>query len=179
MPEAEPPTNTDAADEFRLKGNAAYKAGRLNDGKKLSIKTWIHDLKLMFLYISALELYMQALSLSENDLKILSNISAAKYEIGDYQGCIETTEDCFKFVGDDEKQKHYRLLVRRAKCYFYLGMFDEFSKTIQELPEFATKGLLEDMMRIMKSRSEGVALAEKMDKKLADNFSLYKQSMYG
>ena len=68
------------------------------------------------------------------DPVILSNISSAKYELGDYEGCLATLQDISTTGSVLRNTKKWRLLLlRKVKCLLYLQRFDECMGSIEDL----------------------------------------------
>jgi thioredoxin-like negative regulator of GroEL len=67
--------------------------------------------------------------LDAGDPAPLRTLSSAKYETGDYEGCITAIHDALPLENDATKRN--ALTVRKAKCYFNLNRLDEAEQTLK------------------------------------------------
>lgn len=114
-------TNDDAA-EARASGNDFYRAGKLFAGKPSST----HIVWQYFNIFSAEKAYTKAAALAPHDSSPVSNLSAVRYEMGDYKGAIAHIKEAISLSvhGADDISKKDRLYSRLAKCFLYLLDFD-------------------------------------------------------
>lgn len=100
LPESPNNSKTITAGDLRQKGNELYKAGSFS---------------------KAIEAYNTALRSKGEDSALLSNLSCAKFEIGNYEGCLDAILRALR--GDVMLEKAKQLCLREIKCYFNLGKF--------------------------------------------------------
>ncbi|KAI5855203.1 hypothetical protein BZA05DRAFT_472108 [Tricharina praecox] len=74
-------------------------------------------------YADAVTNYLSAINLDPADVAARRCLSSARFENGDYQGCLATIKDTLP-LETDEKNK-VGLRIRQAKCYFHLNRFPE------------------------------------------------------
>ncbi|KAF8243737.1 hypothetical protein K440DRAFT_605850 [Wilcoxina mikolae CBS 423.85] len=91
----------------RLEGNELYNRGKFEE---------------------AVEKYLESISLDANDPAPRRTLSNAKYEIGDYEGCIAAIQEALKLENDPAKRS--ALTIREAKCYFNLNQLVEAGQTL-------------------------------------------------
>ncbi|KAL9006254.1 MAG: hypothetical protein Q9188_000976 [Gyalolechia gomerana] len=84
------------SDALRQEGNALYRANLLQE---------------------AVRCYTKAAGLAPTDPTLLSNLSAANYEIGDYQHCIDDILKALELCTRDATTLRTKLYLRLIKCY--------------------------------------------------------------
>ncbi|KAI1499416.1 hypothetical protein F5X99DRAFT_389871 [Biscogniauxia marginata] len=97
---------TQKAAKVRERGNSLYRNGRLGE---------------------AMKAYLEAVKLVPDDPAPLSNISAAKFEAGNYSECIKAAQQALSMLKDEPETQaiRQRLLVRSARAYLYLSQASE------------------------------------------------------
>ncbi|KAF8538715.1 hypothetical protein BDD12DRAFT_884306 [Trichophaea hybrida] len=108
-----------------LEGNELYNKGKFEEGWILPQIQRFIDLHFEFI---AVEKYLESISLDANDPAPRRMLSSAKYEIGDYEGCIAVIHDALKLENDPAKRS--ALTIREAKCYFNLNRVVEAGQTL-------------------------------------------------
>ncbi|KAK8920159.1 hypothetical protein VCV18_007459 [Metarhizium anisopliae] len=101
----QPQTATDDAAKARALGNELYRAGKLLQAEKA---------------------YKTAASLAPHDPSPVSNLSAVRYEMGDYKGAIAYIRDAISLTvpETDHSAKNDKLYSRLVKCFLYLHDVD-------------------------------------------------------
>eukprot|EP00026_Physarum_polycephalum_P002110 Phypoly_transcript_02114.p1 GENE.Phypoly_transcript_02114~~Phypoly_transcript_02114.p1 ORF type:complete len:881 (+),score=99.61 Phypoly_transcript_02114:86-2644(+) len=87
---------------------------------------------------------MEASTLQPQDPVYLANVSAVQYELGKYEECCATLLKALALFTDSDPNYSLqsRLLLRQAKCLFYLNKFSEGKEIAQKLKTFcATAGI--------------------------------------
>lgn len=75
-------------------------------------------------------------SYSRNNLVYHSNISAVQYEIGKYADCVHTIDTALSLLASSSPpnpQLATKLLLRKAKSFFYSKKFEECKETLAQL----------------------------------------------
>ncbi|KAI9717305.1 MAG: hypothetical protein M1812_004832 [Candelaria pacifica] len=92
-----------ASTALREKGNEFYKQNQI---------------------LEALDVYKEASAIDPNNPALLSNISAAYFEVGDYTQCVAATEAALNVVGNDVDALTAKLNHRLIKSYIHLQQLD-------------------------------------------------------
>jgi tetratricopeptide (TPR) repeat protein len=150
-----------AASEAMEKGNSFYAAGNFDEGKHFmgvlntrSLMSWITNFSI------AIVQYLKAIAIEPTNPTARRNLTAVLYEQGDYPACLGAIEAALHFEVEDSKRTILR--VRRAKCHFFMGYFEEAKVALQE----AIDGGAEKQEGFMKAVESYLALPKK-DKKVA------------
>ncbi|KAI0121408.1 hypothetical protein F4776DRAFT_215256 [Hypoxylon sp. NC0597] len=103
--------NTHEAMKARKLGNEPYKKGKL-DG--------------------AIRAYKQAASLVPSDPSVLSNLSAANFEVGESSEWVNSAAKALSLLKDElgATAARQRLLIRQAKIYLHLSRLEEAEKLL-------------------------------------------------
>ncbi|CZT15456.1 uncharacterized protein RCC_12327 [Ramularia collo-cygni] len=126
---------TTASQQLRAKGNEAYLAGRVPD---------------------AISLYEKAAEAAPDDPAPLSNLSAAFFELGDYNASVKASDHAMAFSEDESKRQ--KLYLRKAKSLLYLLDYDAAAVTVENLEEGVEKTKLNAViLNTLQSRSKAEA----------------------
>ncbi|KAM0738037.1 hypothetical protein ACQRIT_007513 [Beauveria bassiana] len=141
-------TDADTAEKARASGNEFYKPGQL--AKALSEKA-----------------YQLAASLAPQDPAPVSNLSAVKYETGDYKGSITYIKQALALsaAGTNDAAKIDKLNARLAKCFLHLR---DFSSARDALLAISNQDLRIEL-------SESLESALKLQAAVTDECALRKQ----
>ncbi|KAM3430865.1 hypothetical protein MY4824_007438 [Beauveria thailandica] len=122
-------TDTDAAEKARASGNEFYKAGQLAKAEKA---------------------YQLAASLAPQDAAPVSNLSAVKYETGDYDSCITYIKQALALsaAGTNDAGRNDTLNARLAKCLLHLR---DFSSAKDALLAIGNQDLRVELSESLKS----------------------------
>ncbi|CZR68941.1 uncharacterized protein PAC_18842 [Phialocephala subalpina] len=116
-----------SATTLREEGNASYKARKLNQGAHLP-----HVQEPLLKILPACEKYAKAVRLSPSDDAPLRNLSAALYELGDYNLCTRVATKAIKLlatkVGDDALSNTQKLNQRLEKAATHTPKVSEDDK---------------------------------------------------
>ncbi|KAJ3534692.1 hypothetical protein NM208_g7439 [Fusarium decemcellulare] len=114
--------------EARALGNEFYRAGKLSEGKV----SCTHMASQRLTYFQAEEAYKTAASLAPHDSSPVSNLSAVRYEMGDYRGAITYIRDALSLnvAEADDNVKKDKLYGRLAKCFLFLLDFSSAGDAI-------------------------------------------------
>ncbi|KAF1991587.1 hypothetical protein K402DRAFT_416873 [Aulographum hederae CBS 113979] len=122
-----------SASVLREAGNVLYKSGKLLD---------------------AIEKYREASQLGPEDAAILSNLSAAYFELGNYQTCMEYTREALEASPERDDARRTRLNLRLAKSLFHLQDYEQLRSLLADCPgDGETSSLREAFTAVERSDS--------------------------
>ncbi|WDK21941.1 tetratricopeptide [Colletotrichum graminicola] len=117
----------------------------------------------------------EAASLAPKDPAPWSNISAIKFEQGDYSTALDNIEKALSLSAEepDSSPKKQKLYTRMAKCHLFSLSFDDAEKSVTSLHDdssaHAMRATLEDMHKISSMSSKG-----ELRQQVLDRLPLYK-----
>lgn len=127
--------DADAAAEARALGNGLYRAGNLTQAE---------------------EAYKKAALLAPQDASPISNLSAVKYEMGDYRAAItyiqKATSLAFSGTDTDDAKKD-KLYSRMAKCYLHLLDVHSAEEAISAIGDGHVRAELQESAESIKALS--------------------------
>ncbi|KAF5128475.1 hypothetical protein E5D57_009415 [Metarhizium anisopliae] len=128
----QPQTATDAAAKARALGNEFYRAGKLLQAEKA---------------------YKSAASLAPHDPSPVSNLSAVRYEMGDYKGAIAHIRDAISLTVPeaDNSAKNDKLYSRLVKCFLYLHDVDSAEDAVSSIGDAHLRAELDQAVGSMKA----------------------------
>lgn len=121
-------SSTATSTQRREEGNALYHSGKLKQGVFIDFVARCVDTNSSE---TAITKYTQAINLDPKDPAPYRSLSSAKFELGDYKGCLATIIDALAIEDDEEKIQVLKL--RRAKSFFYLREFTEAKQALEGL----------------------------------------------
>jgi tetratricopeptide (TPR) repeat protein len=122
-----------ASESLRADGNELYRSGKLIQGKcRVSIMlNRACGRGSLLILILATKKYLEAIALSPDDPAPLRTLSAARFELGDYSGCIEAIRNALPL--EDDTSKMQVLQVREVKCLLHLRRYEEAVAAAEKL----------------------------------------------
>ena len=79
--------------------------------------------------------YKEGADLDPADPTLLSNLSAAVYELGLYEQCIGITLKVLKLMKPEKKALRPKLTARKVKSYLYIKQAHKLSKLYLHCPQ--------------------------------------------
>ncbi|CEJ86330.1 hypothetical protein VHEMI04076 [[Torrubiella] hemipterigena] len=148
-------TGTDAATEARVLGNTLYKAGKLSQAE---------------------EAYKTAASLVPHHSSPVSNMSAVRYEMGDYRGAIAYINQVLALISDDtsDSGKKDKLYSRLAKCYLHLLEFIPAEDAISSIDSVDLRFELYESVESMKVLRAEAPDESALRRQVLDQISRFK-----
>ncbi|KDN67994.1 putative tetratricopeptide [Colletotrichum sublineola] len=122
------------------------------------------------LFAKAEEAYREAAALAPKDPAPWSNISAIKFEQGDYKTALDSIEKALSLSAaePDSSPKKQKLYARMAKCHLLSLSLDDAEKPVNLLLDdssgHAMRATLKDMHKIFKMSGEGELRQQVLDR---------------
>ena len=162
--EEKPPVPKDSAEDYKEKGNQAYKK-----------KNWAE----------AIEFYDRALELNPNEITYINNKAAVYFAMNDFQKCIELSDEAFakgKEIHSD-LSKLARALSRKGMALEKLGDIDgaiaSVKASLMEFKDDKNKFYLRDLEKIKKKKDEELYVnPEKAEEANSQANDLFKQGNF-
>ncbi|KAI8243305.1 Hsp70-Hsp90 organizing protein 1 [Colletotrichum sp. SAR 10_96] len=155
MASSTPPLESSAA---RERGNGYYRKGQFTEAEKA---------------------YREAAALAPEDPAPWSNISAIKFEQGDYTSCLQNLEKALSFSLSDAKDepKKQKLYTRMAKCHMHLMSFEAAESAIESLGVDTSSQSLKASLEDHKGLRDSVQDSDKLRTQTCDRVARYKASL--
>ncbi|KAJ6782404.1 hypothetical protein PWT90_10097 [Aphanocladium album] len=146
------------ADEARASGNELYKAGEL---------------------LQAEIAYKKAASLAPEDPRPLSNLSAVRFELGDYKTAILFVNKAIALSGDGNgaAASQDKLYSRLAKCHLYCLDYASAENAISRIAGVTLQAELQGWSNSLKSLSSEFPDQNTFRKTVLDQFRRYKPAL--
>ncbi|EFY95072.2 tetratricopeptide [Metarhizium robertsii ARSEF 23] len=151
----QPQTATDDAAKARALGNELYRAGKLLQAEKA---------------------YKTAASLAPHDPSPVSNLSAVRYEMGDYKGAIAHIRDAISLTvpETDNSAKNDKLYSRLVKCFLYLHDVDSAEDAVSSIGDAHLRAELDQAVGSMKALLAEAPDESVLRRQLLDRIPRYK-----
>ncbi|KAI8287173.1 hypothetical protein K4K60_012800 [Colletotrichum sp. SAR11_57] len=155
MASASPTSDSTAA---RERGNAFYRKGQFTEAEKA---------------------YKEAASLAPEDPAPWSNISAIKFEQGDYAGSLKNLEKALSLSSAEPENgpKKQKLYTRMAKCHLHSLSLSKASQAVEALSDDASGKDLRASFKEMESLWSSALDAHKSWENIVDRLPRYKGSL--
>ncbi|KAI8277373.1 hypothetical protein K4K56_000728 [Colletotrichum sp. SAR 10_98] len=155
MASSTPPLESSAA---RERGNGYYRKGQFTEAEKA---------------------YREAAALAPEDPAPWSNISAIKFEQGDYTSCLQNLEKALSLSLSDAKDepKKQKLYTRMAKCHMHLMSFEAAESAIESLGVDTSSQSLKASLEDHKGLRDSVQDSDKLRTQTCDRVARYKASL--
>ncbi|KAH8894481.1 hypothetical protein GQ53DRAFT_839555 [Thozetella sp. PMI_491] len=146
---------TDSAAEARALGNNFYRAGKLPEAEKA---------------------YKTAASLAPHDPAPISNLSAVRYEMGDYKGAIAHIREAISLTAPEDKEstKADKLYGRLAKCFLYLLDFASAEEVISSIGDSPLRAELDESIQSTKALWSEIPDESGLRNQVLDRIPRYK-----
>ncbi|KAI8307905.1 putative tetratricopeptide [Colletotrichum sp. SAR11_59] len=155
MASSSPPLESSAA---RERGNGFYRKGQFTEAEKA---------------------YREAAALAPEDPAPWSNISAIRFEQGDYTSCLQNLEKALSLSSSDAKDepKKQKLYTRMAKCHMHLMSFEAAESAIKSLGVDTSSQSLKASLEDLKGLRASVQNGDKLRTQTCDRVARYKASL--
>ncbi|KAG8417357.1 hypothetical protein J3458_004867 [Metarhizium acridum] len=149
---------TDAAAKARALGNELYRAGNLPQAEKA---------------------YKTAASLAPDDPSPVSNLSAVRYEMGDYRGAIAHIREAISLNDPetDNSAKNDKLYSRLVKCFLYVLDLDSAEDTVSRISNSQLRAELDETVGSIKALWVEAPDESILRRQVLDQIPRYKPSM--
>ena len=154
------------SEELRQLGNVLYKQGKLYEGQEqFRIMSTKHEQDRR--YNAAIKHFRDAAKADELDPAPLSNLSAALFETGHYEKCVQQVEkasELANFKGQVDPASANKLKIRKAKALIMLDRLPEVLEAIAPDEPNAELKTLADAVKKALLSNPGISNREKVRK---------------
>ncbi|KAF9878329.1 putative tetratricopeptide [Colletotrichum karsti] len=130
-------------------------------------------------FAEAEKAYNEAASLAPEDPAPWSNISAIKFEQGDYSASLKNIEKALSLTASesDDEPKKQKLYTRMVKCHLHSNSLDSAEDAVKYLSRDAPSDSLRASLEGMKKLLESAPDEDKLRKQTLDRVTRYKGSL--